>query len=117
MPRPRKSRDDSLSRRIHFRVSTDEYARLEAEAYSEGLSPHQLARLRSLRDHKRSRHARSYRRADPALIAQLKRIGTNLNQLVKSAHYFKTACPGEVSQLCNRIAQIIHHAIEDEFRS
>lgn len=112
MSRPRKAHAAAKSRRIHFRLTQEAYALLEAEAHTAGLSVHQLARIRSC-SKTRKVIVKSTTRLDPAYIAELKRIGHNLNQLVKNAHIFKRVSP-QVEPLCELIEQLILKAIDQE---
>ena len=112
MSRPRKTAASRMSCKITFRLTQAEYNKLDAEAQRIGLSANQFARkLACSRAGKLI--TKTYKRFDPAYIAQLKRLGNLLNQLVKNAHIFKRVSP-KVSQLCLQIEKIIFEAIDEE---
>ncbi|MEO0510811.1 MAG: plasmid mobilization relaxosome protein MobC [Verrucomicrobiota bacterium] len=113
MSRPRKTEAARMSRRITFRVTQAEYDRLTIKAKSLSLSAAQFARKLAL-DPRNKIVLNTYKRFDPAYIAQLKRIGNNLNQLVKNAHVFKRVSP-RVDLLLEDIRAIIFMAIDEEF--
>jgi hypothetical protein len=52
-------------------------------------------------------------RADPALIAELNRIGVNLNQMARTANGTGRV-PPELIRLCEKIEQLVMRAVEEE---
>lgn len=112
MARPRKPSDEQLSRRIGFRVSEAFYAAIQADAAQAGMGPNELARQLTLRGHSRL-VIQTTRRHDPALIAQIHRVGLNLNQLVKNAHTLGVVSP-VVHEVCEEIRQLVLAATQHE---
>jgi len=105
MPRPRKPSDTQLSRHISFRVSEAFHAAITADASEAGLGPNELARLLTMRGQGRL-VINTTRQHDPAFIAQVHRIGLNLNQLVKSAHLRGSVSP-LVDHVCAEIQTLV----------
>lgn len=112
MSRPRKTATTRMSRKITFRLTQKEYDLLTSKAALLGISANQLARKLALGGTSQL-VIKTYKRFDPALIAQLHRIGNNLNQLIKNAHIFKRVSP-QVASLCDKIETIVFQAIDDE---
>jgi hypothetical protein len=52
-------------------------------------------------------------RFDPRYLAQVKRIGNNLNQLVHNAHIFGRVSP-RLEVLCEEIQQIVLEAVKEQ---
>ena len=81
--RPRKERAERKDSFISFRVNDEEYAAIFARAQSIGRPVSDFARAAALgypiRQNRPSQHS-------PELVAQLRRIGNNLNQCLKEAH-------------------------------
>ncbi len=111
MARPRKATHERKSRQIIFRLTEEEYAQICAHAKQAGMPPNELARLLTKCVHKRV-VIKTYPHLDPAYIAQIKRIGQNLNTLTKNAHIFKRVSP-KVEALCNEIREIIENAANE----
>ena len=115
MARPKKPKDARKERCVIFRVSKTQFAALERLAAKAGLRVNAFARLLTLSRGDRVQ-IKTSSKADPALIAQLGRIGTNLNQLVHNAHIFRRVSP-EVARLCRRIEKILDEASDKESNS
>jgi len=75
---------------VHIKVSGEERDAWQAAAEAEGVTLADLvrARLASKTVDREPRRRRSARRADPALLAALARIGNNLNQLAAWANTY-----------------------------
>lgn len=84
MARPRKQPHEKRDRRFNLRLTSAELSHLCLQAERAGLHPHEYIRRRVLG------HAvvasSPVRKADPALISELNRIGVNLNQLAKATN-------------------------------
>jgi len=78
---------------IHVKVSEDERQAWQAQAQSEGVTLADLirSRLATATVGREPRRKRAARRADPALLAALARIGSNLNQIARWANTYKLA--------------------------
>ncbi len=111
MARPQKNADARRSRHIIFRLTDEEYDRLDALAQRTGLPPNELAR-RFTRRGGRKLVVQTSRRCDPAFLKRIDQIGHNLNQLVKNAHIFGRVSP-RLQMLCDAIEQIVTLAMED----
>jgi hypothetical protein len=112
MPRPPKPTAVQHTRQVIFRLTEAEYAQLETLAGRAGLRVNELARRLT----QRGRHRlviQTTRRHDPAFIAQVKRLGANLNQIVKRAHLREFVSP-KVEEVCDEIQRIILAAANDE---
>lgn len=114
MSRPRKTSDAQHSRQVIFRLTETEYAQLEAVAGRAGLRVNELARRLT----QRGRHRlviQTTNRHDPAFIAQVQRLGANLNQIVKRAHLREYVSP-KVEEICDEIRRIVLTAVLTEGR-
>lgn len=112
MPRPRKPRHTAQTRQITFRLTEAEYARLEVVAGRAGLRVNELVRRLARRGRQRV-VIHTTRRHDPAFIAQVRAIGINLNQLVKTAH-LRAHVPAKVDQVCDEIRRLVLAAVHED---
>lgn len=83
MARPKKQMHEKRDQRFNLRFTAAEIEYLRVQAQRAGLDPHDYARRRTLGTPAVSAGSR---RADPALISELNRIGVNLNQLARAVH-------------------------------
>ena len=83
MARPRKSPVQKRNTQRNLRFTLEEDELLRVEAAKAGLSVSEYIRALALK-HRVS--APASRRADPALISELNRIGVNVNQLARAVH-------------------------------
>ena len=84
MARPRKMAHEKRDRRLNLRLTSAELAHLCLQAERAGLASHEYVRRRALGHTVVA--ANSAKRADPALISELNRVGVNLNQLAKATN-------------------------------
>lgn len=82
MARPKKTDHEKRDQRFNLRLTVAEIEHLRAQAETAGLAPHEYARLR-VTDHV-VKPARQH--VDAALLAELNRIGVNVNQLARAVH-------------------------------
>jgi len=109
MARPRKKRSDLKTHRVSFTVEDGPYMRLQYDAAAASIPIAALARQRAC-----ERSARTpappqtpYTTLDPAVYAEIKRIGVNINQAIKRFH--KTdRIPPELTKLAATIDRILH---------
>ncbi|WP_411845634.1 hypothetical protein AAFN60_18625 [Roseibacillus persicicus] len=105
----------STPRRRHqviFRLNDIEYEPLRVRAEQCGLTTNEFARaLARTPDGRVTLQVAS--RFDPLYLAQVKRIGQNLNQLVHNAHIFGRLSP-RVEMLCNDINDIVINAAKEQ---
>lgn len=76
---------------VHIKVSNDERQAWQSQAEAEGITVADLirSRLATTTVGREPRRKRAARRADPALLAAVGRIGNNLNQLAAWANTYK----------------------------
>lgn len=111
MPRPRTHLHAARTRAITVRVTPSEYARLQAEAAQAGASVSGLAERYITRGTVRVEASRMPAPLDPALIAELKRIGNNLNQI---AHALNSNLPPDTTFTARSLRDLIHTLMRDE---
>lgn len=106
----KRSEKRQKGRVVPFRVSFDEYTELEALAERAGLTIGSYVRSRSLK----KPTTRAIRRPVPEvqklskLLADLSRIGSNINQLAKRANSGDTPLAGDIRDTllaCRRVAE------------
>ncbi len=97
---------------IIFRLNDLEYEPLRARAEQCGLTANELMRALA-RTHESRVNFQVSARFDPVYIAQVKRIGNNLNQLVHNAHIFGRISP-RVEALCDEIEKIVVEAVQEQ---
>ena len=114
MARPRKPLSKHLSQVVTFRLTAAEYAQFTELATRANLHVNALVRIVAL---SRREHVtvKTYAAYDPALLAELHRIGLNLNQLVKYAHCGRLS--PRIEELCAQIERMITEAAEHEVSS
>ncbi|MDD5296560.1 MAG: plasmid mobilization relaxosome protein MobC [Rhodocyclaceae bacterium] len=92
---------------VHVKVSGAERQDWQAQAVTAGLTVADLIRQRlAVATVDRAPRRPPTRRADPALLAGIARVGNNLNQLAKWANTHKGA--GEAVQVLVALAKIEH---------
>ncbi len=112
MARPNDPAHHRKARVISFRVTSSEAARLEFNATAQAFTVNQYARSLAL-ETVRNPRLEIHTRLDPAFIAQIQKIGINLNQLCKNAHIFGRVSP-QVETLCAKISKLINQAIGED---
>lgn len=83
MARPKKQAFEKRDQRFNLRYTPAEIAHIRLAAQKAGLHPHEYVRRRTLGHQV---FAPVARRADPALINELNRIGVNLNQIARAVN-------------------------------
>lgn len=111
MPRPRTHLHAARTQAITVRVTPSEYARLQAEAAQAGASVSGLAERYITRGTVRVEASRMPAPLDPVLIAELKRIGNNLNQI---AHALNSNLPPDTTFTARSLRDLIHTLMRDE---
>ena len=112
MSRPKKNADARRSCQVIFRLTAQEYERLNRVAARAGLTANELA-WRLVRKGRDQLVIHTQRRCDPAFLKRIDRIGHNLNQLVKNAHIFGRISP-HIEPLCITIDRLIAEAVEED---
>lgn len=79
---------------LHFRVNTDDREQLKKLAAAEKKTVSDFMRSQVAKVLKESglapKEKRTYKRADPRLLAEIARVGNNLNQIARWANTYKT---------------------------
>ena len=110
MARPQKQRDDLRRHFIRVRVTASELAEIAERVRQAGVDQSEYLRRAAL--NARIEFSRTAA-ADPALIAELNRIGVNLNQMTRTANGAGRV-PPELSRLCEKIEKLVLRAVEEE---
>jgi hypothetical protein len=113
MARPPKDNAESRRHLLSFRLTPRELALLNARLNESGLNRSDFLRFVAL---KSRLLVRSVTTADPALIAELNRIGVNLNQLTRTANGIGKV-PPDLDRLCRKIEQIVTKAAGKDIES
>ena len=109
MARPTKSVEEKKCRTMGFRPSDPaEEQAIRKKIAASGLSASEYLRRAARRSQV---VVRTTPGCDPELIAQLKRVGHNLNQLVKLAHSTQSI-PAGLEPLCRQIESLVMAASE-----
>ena len=111
MPTP-KRRTAPATRQVIFRLPESDYAPLEAIAIRARIGVNELARRITRRRYNRV-VIEVVRRHDPALIAQLRALGINLNQIARRMHQ-SDRLPRNLEPLCDEIRRVMFEAIESD---
>jgi len=110
MARPTKSDAEHRRHLISFRLTPDELAVFTDRLKLSGMSRSDYLRYVAL---ERRLTVQTTTRADPAMIAELNRIGVNLNQLTRTANGVGKV-PPDLDRLCQKIEQVVMKAVEQE---
>ena len=111
MPRPKKPAEESRRRQVRFRLTDAEYERVRPNAEAAGVSVPVYMRRAALRSRVVVREAPKSH--DVRLVAELNRIGVNLNQLVRGFHATGKV-PPRLAELCDRIEELVVAAAEGD---
>lgn len=98
---------------IIFRLNDLEYEPLRSRAEQCGLTVNELMRALARTSEGRVTFQVSSR-YDPLYLAQVKRIGNNLNQMVHNSHIFGRLSP-RLELLCDQIHQVVLEAVKDQY--
>jgi Bacterial mobilisation protein (MobC) len=110
MARPQKQSAQHRQHRLSVRVTADELAVFLERVRQAGIDRSDYLRQAALVTRVT---APSTAKADPALIAELNRIGVNLNQMTRTANGTGRV-PPELIRLCEKIDQLVMKAIAQE---
>jgi len=99
------------SRTVVFRLTELEYTNLDAKAAKAGLTANELARslARTLDKHI---VFKTTHQLNPQLIAEIKAIGNNLNQLAKHANLYGEL-PEDLEACCQAVLAILQRAMQE----
>lgn len=87
MARPRKGEDDKRKLMVYVRMTSEEKQKLFSLAASHGLSPSDYIRVRTLEARPVTRKAGPDRAVFIAALAELGKIGSNVNQIARTLNY------------------------------
>jgi hypothetical protein len=111
MARPQKQSDERRRYRLpSSRATADELAEVRERIRQAGITSSDYIRQAALTAQVKSAQTG---KADPLILAELNRIGVNLNQMTKTANATGRV-PPELSRLCDKILEIVMRAVEQE---
>ena len=108
MPRPRIDQTEQLSERVTLRFSPAEIAAVRSKAETARRSVSAFARAAILRG---KVQVAMKAQADAALIAELKRIGVNLNQIARAVNANGGQVPPELVYVLDQLEQLVMELI------
>lgn len=112
MARPNKT--ERRDQQLNLKLTVRELAWLRARAASVGMRPVDFGRAQLLSDRPIKLPSRiSAPPLDPLFIAQMSRIGNNLNQISRNFHRLQVPEPSELRSLLEAIREIIRKASTD----
>jgi hypothetical protein len=111
MARRRTHATAPRSRTVTIRLTNDEYLRRTIDARKAGLSVSGLCEKLICEGRVEAGPASGYRPMDPALFAELRRIGNNLNQV---AHAVNTGLPPDVNFAWRSTNDLVHVLMREE---
>lgn len=111
LPRRRTHPDAPRDRLISIRVTSAEYARLKLQAGLARMSISGLAERFVSKGEVKVAASDLAARLDPALMAELKRVGNNLNQI---AHALNSNLPPDVRFATQSLHQLIRLVAQDD---
>jgi len=102
MARPKKLEGERRTERFNLRFTVAEKLHVEEQAAKAGLDPTEFLRRRALS----LPIAPAPAKADAALIAELNRIGVNVNQLARAMHSGRTL-PGGWPEIAPQLQTVL----------
>lgn len=111
MARPTKSAAESRTEPVRYRLTKAEWRQAELKARAAGMSVPLYLRRAGLAARVVVRQVPVT--ADARLVAELNRIGVNLNQMVRAYHAAGTV-PTELRATCKRIEELVVQAAGGE---
>jgi hypothetical protein len=112
MARPNKT--EKRDQQLNLKLTIRELAWLRARAASVGMRPVDFGRAQLLSDRPVQMSPRNAApHLDPLFIAQMSRIGNNLNQISRNFHRFQLLEPSDLQPILQAIREIIRKASEN----
>jgi Bacterial mobilisation protein (MobC) len=109
MGRPRQQ--DRRDKQLNLHLTTAEMAWVRARAQSFGMRPPEFARAQLLTDRPLpTSRGISHGGLDPLFLAQLSRIGNNLNQIARRFNAHRTPAPRELAPLLELVRSLLMRA-------
>lgn len=111
MARPEKTEADALTARVAFRVTDAERLQIEAAAAAAGLSVSEYARalILTARPPRRSRD-----KVSAGTLAELNRVGVNLNQITRALNRNPQAVPASLPQVVSEVRAAVERLAEGD---
>ncbi len=109
MARPKKSKEERLTKHFQIRLSATDYAELSDAAIDANMTITEYARQQILNGHV---VINKTRKLDYSAFNQLRRLGILLNQLTKTANVTGKISP-EIVQLSKRIDLLLKQNLDD----
>jgi uncharacterized protein (DUF1778 family) len=103
MARPPKDPETARTERLNLRLTVAERDQIDTAAARLGVTPTDYARRAALRYRLPPPRAQ----ADPALIAQVRAVGVNLNQIARAYNSGAAPLPGELAEALRRISALL----------
>ena len=110
MPRTKADTTQKRHRQINIRVTDDEHARLVSEARRAGMKLGSYF-LDVMLNRKIEIASTTIQRMEPALFAELRRIGNNVNQI---AHATNSGVPPHVLFAAQSLSGVLHVLLRDD---
>ena len=110
MARPQKQSDDHRQHHLRVRLTAEELVAIQERVRLAGVSQSDYIRHAALTGRVQLSRTAA---ADPRLIAELNRIGVNLNQMTRTANGTGRV-PPEVVRLCEKIEQLVMRVVDEE---
>ena len=110
MARPRMAPEDKRSMRVNVRVSASEAAALQQKAEAAGMNVHAFTRAAALG---RRLPAASAGATDFETRHELRRIGTNLNQIAKAMNAGRDSLPHSLELACTQLTALLDRMMDD----
>lgn len=114
MARRRTHAGSPRTRSVTIRLTPDEYLRRSVDAREAGLSVSGLCERLVCNGKVEARPDTGYRSMDPALFAELRRIGNNANQI---AHALNSNLPAHVGLAWQTVNDLLRTLMRDEMLS
>lgn len=102
--RPEKSESEAKSERVAFRLTIDERLAIEAKAVAVGATVSEYARAAALTA--RAPRPQNEQAGNPAMLAELNRVGVNLNQIARSLNR-GGAVPSDLSEVLDQVRSLV----------
>lgn len=105
MARPRKP--ERRDRQINVKLTEKEHAWVHKRALARGMKPTEFGRAQLLAERQTRQLPQTSAHLDPLFVAQLSRIGNNLNQMTRRFHEYHLPPPDDLALLLETIRDVI----------
>lgn len=111
MSRPRKS--TKRNRQLNLKLTEREFAWVLQQAVAVRMTPVDFGRAQLFATRKLRKLPESAAHLDPLFMAQMGRIGNNLNQIARRLHQFHTPAPADLEDVLASVREIIRKGSPD----